>query len=706
MPTVTHTDGTVIPLDRKTAGVLAVLACTGRSSRSRLAGLLWPDSRESLARNSLVQLMRRWRRTVGENLVEGGDTVSLTGAVSVDATEVFDAYLAGQDEALGALQGALLEPYAYSDLPEFDEWLRGERDRWHEARRGALTRLCDRDTDRAAYNDALGWAERLLALTPASEEAFLRVMKLQYLLGDRDRALATYHRCEAALRREHHVAPLPATLALARLVQESRTISRPAPPPIPAMPPAVRCPPVLVGREREWALMNDAWSRGLSIVVSGEPGIGKTRLMREFIASKGAWFHLDGRPGDTTVPYGTYARVWRALLRARPDIDLPGWAREQLALFLPELSPAQTPDAATPDQEGLAHAMDELALRACQGMAGVVADDIQYYDAASMELSSAIAVRYAPFTVQGGIVPLLTAHRKGELPAYVEASLRRLVAVGHGIWIDLQPLDDTAVTRVLASLDLPLSGGDVARLTRSSNGNPLFLLEAVKHLIEHAPGGPAPALPEKVHGVIGERLRRLSPKALLLAQAACVLQTDVDLDLVTTMLDAPLLDMLPAWQELEGAQILQQGRFSHDLVYESVRAGMSKSVRQALHRRAARALEREGEEPARIARHWTEGGDARRAVPALQAAARSAVAAQRYAEAAEALEQAAATLEATGEPHQAFDIRRTLAAEVLWPGGAHARLAACLHRLAQTARTPELHASVERLKNELTSTLA
>lgn len=677
--------------------MLALLACTGRSTRSKLAGLLWPESRETLARNNLVQLLKRWRRTLGEDLVVGGDIVCLADSTSVDVTEVLDAYLAGRGASQAPPPGELLSAFTYDDLPEFDDWLRGERGRWRDACRSALVQLCDRDMTRAGYEDALGWAERLLTLSPTSEDAFVRVMKLQYLLGDHNGAVSTFTCCEEALRREHNVAPLPSTLDLASVILAGRVHSPPLSQPPPPIPPAVLCPPVLAGREREWALMNDAWARGLGIVVSGEPGIGKTRLMREFIASKGAWFHLDGRPGDTTVPYGTYARAWRALLRGRPDIVLPGWACEQLALFLPELSPAQSPEAATPDQEGLARAMGELALRACQGMAGVIADDIQYYDAASMELSSAIAVRHAPFTVQGGIVPLLTAYRKGEIPPYVEAALRRLVAAGHGIWIDLQPLNDTAVTRVLASLALPLSREDVARLTRSSNGNPLFLLESVKHLIEHAPGGPAPAVPEKVHGVIGERLRRLSPKALLLAQAACVLQTDVDLDLVTTMLDAPLLDMLPAWQELEGAQILQQGRFSHDLVYESVRAGMSKSVRQALHRRAARALERQDGEPARIARHWAEGGDARRAVPALQEAARSAVTAQRYAEAAEALEQAATTLEATGEPQAAFEVWHTLVADVLRPGGAHERVQTIVRHLTDVARTPEQRAAAERL---------
>ncbi|MBB5364647.1 AAA family ATPase [Deinococcus humi] len=702
VPTVSGPSGAVT-LDRKSAGVFALLAFEGSTPRSRVAGLLWPESKEHMARNSLVQLLKRWRRTLGEDLVVGGDVVRLKEGLTVDALQVQDALLLGHEEAFVAHHEDVLGAYMYDDLPEFHEWLAGERTRWRGWRRDALAALSDRDASRGAYEDALAWAEHLLRVDAACEDAFVRVLKLQYLLGDRDSALRTFARCEAVLWREHGVAPLRATLDLVRTIQGGRVLTPNTPSAQRVMPSSVLCPPILAGREREWALMDEAWARGTSIVISGVPGVGKSRLIKEFAASKGPFFNLDGRPGDTNVPYGTYARAWRRVLRARPDLELPDWVREQLALFLPEVWPtSEPPTPSRGNKERLFAAVGELALRVSRGMKCVIADDMQYYDPASMELGASIAQKYVPFDAHQGVVPMIAAHRAGELPSDVEAQLRGMLAAGLCIWIDLEPLDEHATTRVLASLNLPLVDVHAARLARSSGGNPLFLLEAVKHLLEHkgASSDESPLMPGKVQEVIGERLSRLSTKALLLAQAAAVLQTDFDLDLVSAVLDAPLLEVLPAWQELERAQILAEGRFSHDLVYESVRAGMSNSVRQALHRAAARALELHNGNPARTARHWLEGGAARRAVPNLREAARAACAALRFTEAAEALEQAAAILEANGELDAAFDMWAMLMTDVLRSGALTERCDSTMRHLTDLARTTRHRDALARLAAE------
>ncbi|PYE53162.1 transcriptional activator [Deinococcus yavapaiensis KR-236] len=705
-PTLTGTNGSAAPLDRKSAAVLAFLALTEGVTRSRVAGLLWPESKESTARNNLVQLLRRWRLALGEDVVVGGDVVRLANFVAVDALDLRDAFLLGRHEAFVSRNEALLGAYTYDDLPEFDEWLQSERARWKGWRRDTLAVLCDRDTERGAYERALSWARQLLDVDASSEDTFVRLMKVQYLLGDRDGALATFARCEDVLWREHGVKPLPATLDLAGTIRGGGNLSRTFARSKPAIPPSVLRPPILAGREREWALMDEAWSVGKSIVISGAPGVGKSRLIKEFAASKGPSFHLDGRPGDTSVPYGTYARVWRSLLRARPDLDLPDWVREQLALFIPEVWPSKAPAMTSQaDKERLYAAIGELAFRISRGMKCVIADDMQYYDSASMELGASIAQRFVPFDANHGVVPMIAAHRAGELSSEVEAQLRGMYEAGLCIWLDVQPLDQTATARVLVSLNLPLVEANAARLVRSSGGNPLFLLEAVKHLLEYegASDDEVPSVPEKVHEVIGERLRRLSPKALLLAQAAAVLQSNFDLDLVSAVLDAPLLDVLPAWQELERAQVLARGQFSHDLVYESVRAGLSNSVRQALHRSVARALERQDENPARIARHWLEGGEVRRAVPNLREAARASCASLRFAEAAEALEQAATILESNGELDEAFDVWRSLVDDVLRTGALEARYEATLRRMTDLARTPAQREVVERYEAERTT---
>lgn len=202
-------------------------------------------------------------------------------------------------------------------------------------------------------------------------------------------------------------------------------------------------------------------------------------------------------------------------------------------------------------------------------------------------------------------------------------------------------------------IGVPRGATTRARLWRHCGGNPHFLLETVKHLIETGQlGEKLPErlpLPEKVWSLIGRRLERLSGPALQAARAAAVLQSDFDPEQVAELLGAPLLDLLGAWEELEAAQVLSGNRFTHDLVYEAVLAGIPASARGLLHRAAARTLERSGAGAARVAEHWRQGGKPEAALPFLGRAAREAQDQYRLEEAARFHGEAANVLRDLGD---------------------------------------------------------
>lgn len=686
-------DADALSLERKTACVLAFLALEGASSRTRLAGLLWPDSREQTARNNLAQLLRKLRLATHADVIvtSAPGELALSPDLAVDALDARDAFVLGQYDAYLSYPAALLPNVDVDDCPDFHEWLAAERERWAERRSHAAAQLSERAEQQGDLPEALRWAGRRLLEDATSEAAYVRVMKLQYLSGERDRALATFARCERVLREQFSVEPLASTRDLARLIRSSGP--PPAPPARPPIPPTVLRPPVLVGREDAWARMEDAWTRGQTIILCAEPGLGKTRLMLDFAASKGPAIHLDGRPGDRTVPYGTYARVWRALLNDREDLVIPDWVRREFSRLVPSLWPdAPPPLASATDKARFLQATAEMASLISAGVTVALCDDMQYYDAASMELGAAIASTFVPFSTHGGAAHSICALRRGEMDPDAETRLRDMARAGLAVWIDLAPLDATSVTRVLVSVGVTGADRHADHLLRVSNGNPLFLLETVKHLLEsdqlHAEQLTSAAIPDKVHALIGERLARLSEGAVRVAQAAAVLQSGfTTLDLVTEVLGASLMHVLPAWQELEDAQIITHERFSHDLVYESVLRDMTPAVRATLHRRAARILERHGAPPARVAQHWLHGNDARQAVPHLLRAAQLARHDMRHGEASAYREQALRVL----LDHPAvltFDTLEQAAASDLNAFGTGAADAETVTRLTQLAREP------------------
>ncbi|MFT3765204.1 MAG: AAA family ATPase [Minicystis sp.] len=505
-------------------------------------------------------------------------------------------------------------------------------------------------------------AERLLALDPFSEEAYRRLMRLRYAAGDRLAALALYERCRRMVEDEFGADPHPDTMALARDIERGELRARPSGKAGQALPSSVLRPPSLVGREREWAALSAGWEAGHLLFLTGDPGVGKTRLALDFAASKGPHALFAARPGDADVPYSLYVRHVRSILAARPDMvaALPAWIRAELGRVLPDVAlPGESPAPlrSEGDRVRFLDALSEVLRRCTEGLASFVTDDLQFADAASLEVG---AYAHARFFREGSFPRIIDCCRRGELAAEVRVMTRRLEEGGLLTSLDLDPLSPGAVGDLLETLDLPGISKLRGELTRYTGGNPLFITETLKHLMESGSlerGWPERLPPPgRVRLLIQHRLERLSPSALQLAQVAALALGDFDLDLAGAVLEVDPLSSSVQVRELEAAQILRGERFIHDLVLEAVRAGIPTAMASLLHRRLAVQLERRAA-PATVAQHWIDGGAPLRAVPFLLAAAEADASALRRAEAAVLYTRAASLLEAAGQTHEAGLVR-------------------------------------------------
>lgn len=680
-----------VRLERRPAAVLAHVALEGASPKSRLADWLWPDSAPDAARANMRQLLRRLRLATGSDLLGGADTLALASDLWVDRLELQTLAFQERDAEVLDGSGELLEGFEFDDAPDFAEWLAGERERLLQLRRHAAAQEAARRERAGDFTGALTFALRGVQLEPLSEDAHRTVMRLHYLQGDRGAALAAYERCRAVLREALATEPLAQTQALARDIMRGGELPTPAPAPRAAIPLAVLRPPVLVGREEVWRRMEEAWQAGQVILLSGESGAGKTRLAVDFASSKGKCLRLEARPGDQGIPYATAARVVRGLLLQREDgaAALPGWATRELARLVPELAPAPPPLASDADKLRFYDAVVELH-RARRG-ADVICllDDVQFTDGASVELTGYLL---HALSAARGAPRFIGVFRRGELDGRTAHTLQALVDAGVGALIEVPPLSEAAVGALLSELALPAAHDQfAARLTRYTGGNPLFVVETLKHLYETGliahgfPEGLAP--PERAATVVRQRLRRLSQSALQVARAASVLQSDLHLELIAQVLNAPLLDVVGSWDELEAAQIVRHDRFCHDIVREAVSADIPQAVRRVLHRASARVLGERGDDPARVARHWQDGGEALRAAPLWLQAARNAAGFLQFEEAMHFYEQAAQRFEEGGLDEAAFEARATVT-ETLWLHDLGAALDAVVERLLATARTP------------------
>jgi predicted ATPase/DNA-binding SARP family transcriptional activator len=616
-------------LERKMAACLAYLALEGATYRSRLVGLLWPESPESTARNNLSQLLRKLRLSTGADLLGSGDPLVLPPEVVVDAVQLRERYTQGRYGEVGALRGELLAGLTYDDCAELEDWVISERDRLRDWRAAALREEGNRLEAAGLYAEALELARYLLDLDPVSEDTWRRLMRLHYLRGDRPAALRAYQKCVEVLRDEFSSDPLPETAALAREIERGAVRSAvPEPQQRRSLPLSVLRPPSLIGREREWARMEAAWAAGRWIYLRGDPGTGKTRLALDFAVSKGEMAVLSGRPGDAAVPFASTARNARSALARWPEQPIAPWIRRELARLVPELASEgdrlAAPLTSDVDVLRLRQAMQVFFIERLGQLSSLVLDDWQYYDDTSNQDGVYMWFTPPPAEVTGHMPPPIVTYRRGEVAPESEQRVLELCDLGMAEIIDIGPLAQTDLNTLMDDVGVPAIPAVRERLLTYTGGNPLFLLETVKHLIEtdqlsaqlpeHLP------LPERVWQLIERRLERLSPPALQVARAAAILQRDFDVALVADVLGAPVLGIASLWEELSAAQIVRGNGFWHDLIYEAVAGSTPASLRVLLHRSAARALERAGANPARTAHHWLEAGYPAESIPALYAA--------------------------------------------------------------------------------------
>lgn len=305
---------------RKSLQVLSYLLLhrAGPVPRDHLAFLLWPDEEESVARARLRSTINDLQRVLPQPhddfIGTNADTIWWNSAV--DLWFDVDAFLAASkdpsrlDEAVTHYRGELL-----SGL--YDEWLYGVRDNLQNIYLADLTTLIAQKRRRGDLAAALGCARAILAIDPWREDIVRRVMSLRYDAADAAGALHEYREFCTRLRDEMDVAPMVETSALAERIAAGGEVNENEPiAPEPRRRAAMHRFP-FVGRAREMARLEELWSRtkqraGGVAFVSGEPGIGKSRLVDEFmhIVEEGggrALFGGTGSPEGVSVP--EYRRV-------------------------------------------------------------------------------------------------------------------------------------------------------------------------------------------------------------------------------------------------------------------------------------------------------------------------------------------------------------------------------------------------------------
>ncbi|MBV8953577.1 MAG: AAA family ATPase [Solirubrobacterales bacterium] len=692
--------------------------------REELIGALWPDQAPRSQDAALRTLLSRLRSALGAGSLVGRDELALElpepvwidlEAAASEAERARQALERGEPRGAWALAQVPLNIAGRGLLPGVQAtWLEARRRELEDIRLEALEVI-----GRAGLQlggSQLASVERaaraLIEAEPYRESGYVLLMKALAAEGNVAEGLRAFDRVRTLLRDELGTAPSPETIATyerllrpagatgERLTRASTLADEQATPDKAAALEAIDLPAELrargeaplVGRKRELEHLEALWRQagdtapvpeyvtprdsGRVVLVSGDAGIGKTRVVAEIArrAYEAGAFVLAGRcPQEALVPYQPFVEALRHYFLNAPPRQLRASAREygpDLARLVPELR-RRAPELAPPVEaepeteryrlfEAVAGLLAEISTTA---PVLLVLDDLQWADRPTLLL-----LRHLARAPARGRLLVLGSYRAAEArfdgfgDALVDLRRERLVSQ-----IELSGLNRAETAELV---ELRAGRAPAPAFSRSlyeeTEGNPFFIEEIVRHLAEagvHADSAGARTLqrfglPEGVKDVIARRLNRLDAQAMEWLRVAAVIGRDFETSLLERVVTLDEDAFLNALDEALAAGLVVEapaapGRysFSHALIRETLYEGMSAPRRARIHRRVGEALEQGGAERhlTALALHFSRAGDGQDAEKAIEYATRAGEqatsmlayeeAADHYARAREVLEE-------------------------------------------------------------------
>lgn len=554
-------DGTTVslPPSKKTRALLAYLVGSGRPQlRDRLCELLWdgPDDPRAELRWSLTKL----RPLMDGCLAADRERVEFRDG-SVDVAE-FRRLINGNQlqKAADLVRGEFLEGLDLPGCYRFQQWLVAERENLRQSQVKVLAQLIDQ---LGASDAALSHARKRAMLDPFSEDAHIALIRILAALDRNQEAIRQYEHCRMLFEQELGRRPSEAVEEARRVVGGGVGRRTPAKTETYSDEP-------LIGRRSE---LEQALAAGDKIVfLTGDPGIGKSRLLTELCRDNGIY----GRAfaAEMIRPYG----IW---------ID---------ALAEHGAFPTDTTDRAR-----LFDRVVELLKGSSKKR--IVLDDLQWLDEASAAL-----LHYVSRALRGTPIQMACAARAGELDANEAASrvIHELTREHRVLQIRLEPLTP-AETRTLA--EHAGASEAVDRIVAESAGNPFFAIELAR-----VSGSSSTSLDQ----LLSDRLSQLDPRARELVPWAAAIGRRFDVETLGRATGMAAGEMAAALQTLESTAILKASAdssydFSHDLIRRAAYQKLSGPRKFLVHRQIAQALHSAHDPEAALAgdivHHASLGGD-------------------------------------------------------------------------------------------------
>ena len=635
------------PPTQKSQSLLAYLVLKRKQThlREHLINLFWGEHPEKKARRSLTTALWHIRSCLPkrEYLLSDYSSVQFNPKenIWVDVDEFSELVQTNQTEKLAAglnlYRGTLLAGF-------YDDWIMTERYQLEMVYSEALARLMNLQQNSDNYREALTTALRLKEHDPLREDAYRVCMHTYFQLGQHQAAIQDYQRLCQVLKQELGIEPSQGTQQLYHKIYKGR-LSRDATYEIThpekiglstvisgSHPLELVNPVKLVGRDEELAILEQCWhsvtsGHGRSAFLIGEAGVGKTRLIEEFIQRR-RWGGVKAVYGrcyefERMLPYQPLVDGLRRVLQSMAAVELksfPNRILKELIYLMPELNNQFPEGFDQPElqyEEAQHHLFDAILTfitrLTSKGPVLLVIEDLHWASDATLEL-----IHYLIRTlVDTACLIIGTLRTESGDKAQIGLNLsEQLEQDGLTLNIRLAPLTEADVRQLIE--EMSGSGDQVYPLAQwlyqETEGNPFYLMESVKALFEKGMiiidqdiwkgdftnvSSWDSIIPLGISQLIQSRLRELEQSSLETIRWASVIGREFDFDLLCRIRGEKEEKILTSIDQLLRSQLIEEGQppieadyvFSHHKIQEVVYQSIPSKLKSGIHALVAQSIE-------------------------------------------------------------------------------------------------------------------
>jgi ABC-type oligopeptide transport system substrate-binding subunit len=450
----------------------------------------------------------------------------------------------------------------------------------------------------------------------------------------------------------------------------------------------------MVGREEELAEAVALWEKsaagdGQFLFISGEPGIGKTRMVKElnaYVEITGGKTLLGLCYAEERTPYGPIAQMVQYSLENGHNLELPETVladlltlSPELRLYYPELPPNERLEPEAEQQRLFNSIITWFGALTKDGKLLLVVDDIHWADSGSLAL-----LRYLARRLKRRRALIIATYREVELDAALpfQEMLADVNRERLATRIKLSSLDKGQTQELLMTLFAEEINTDfLDGVYRETEGNPFFIEEVCRALVDSGrlyyedgrwqrPDDIKDLeIPQGVRLAIQSRLSKLSTEEQLALQVAALMGREFEYEMLVGVSELEEDALIGILEKAEGAQLIEEVQlsvpghsprfaFTHALIHATLLSNLSTLRRQRLQRQVALSLEekypeRREELAPMLGRYFSEAGDGEKGVKYLLMAGDSARTVFAYDEAVEAYEHALLFLKELGDHDRA-----------------------------------------------------